>query len=192
MSEEVWKDITGYEGIYQVSNMGRVKSLSRIRYGNTPTTKARCYKEKLLSIHVDQVGYCQVQLWKNSVGKMLGLHRLVAQAFIENPHNYPCINHKDEVKGNNVVSNLEWCDYTYNNNYGTARKRSSEKLSRAVICMDASGRVIKRFNSQKDAVAFLGVSSNAHISSCCHGKEKTAYGYKWAFESYDKKGGDAQ
>ena len=100
---EVWKDITGYEGIYQVSNTGRVKALSKFRLGSTRTTKARLYPEKILRLHVDRVGYCQVQLWINGVGKMCGVHRLVAQAFIPNPQSLPCVNHKDENKGNNAV-----------------------------------------------------------------------------------------
>ena len=189
--QEVWKDVVGFEGLYQVSNMGRVKALAKIRYGRTAATKSRLYPEKILKNHVDLAGYCQVQLWRDGAGKMYGLHRLVAQAFIPNPKSLPCVNHKDEIKGNNSASNLEWCDYTYNNNYGTARKRSAKKLSRPIVCMDLSGKIVRRFKSQKEAVTLLGLSSNAHISSCCHGKVKSAHGYMWAFENYDKKGGDA-
>lgn len=189
--QEIWKDVAGYEGLYQVSNMGRVKALAKTRYGLTVTTKARRYPERILKIHVDRAGYCQVQLWRDGVGKMHGLHRLVAQMFIQNPKNLPCVNHKDEIKANNVASNLEWCDYVYNNNYGTMRKRASEKLSRPIVCLDLSGKIVRKFKSQKEAVSFFGLSSNAHISACCLGKQKTAYGYMWEFENYDKKGGDA-
>ena len=100
MSEE-WRDIKGYEEKYQVSNLGRVKSL-KDRYGN--------YREKILKYSKNNRGYLTVSLCKNSKVKLFTVHRLVAQAFIENSNNYPEVNHKDENKENNRVDNLEWCD----------------------------------------------------------------------------------
>lgn len=101
---EVWKDIEGYEGLYQVSNMGRVKSL---------------IKGIILKQWTDKDGYRQVGLLK----KTFKVHRLVAKAFIENPDDLPLVNHKDENKANNNITNLEWCTNEYNLSYGTARKK---------------------------------------------------------------------
>ena len=106
---EEWRDIKGYEGKYQVSNLGRVKSLN---YNHTK-------KEKILSDYPNTYGYLYVNLYKNGKGKPFYIHKLVAQAFIDNPNNYREINHKDENKQNNRVENLEWCNRKYNCNYGT-------------------------------------------------------------------------
>lgn len=111
--EEIWKYIQGYEGLYQISNLGRVKSLN---YNHTK-------KEKILQYRINERGYKYISLCVNNIRKSFKIHRLVAEAFIPNPHNYPCINHKDEDKTNNCVDNLEWCTYKYNSNYGTAIKR---------------------------------------------------------------------
>lgn len=115
---EIWKDIPGYEGKYQVSNTGEVESLN---YNGTGKTKS-------LKQSTDKKGYKHVRLFKNGKGKTYKVHRLVAMLFIPNPNNLPIINHKDENKTNNNVNNLEWCTYEYNNTYGTARKRASEKM----------------------------------------------------------------
>lgn len=123
MINEVWKDIEGYEGLYQVSNLGRVKSLERI------ISDGRHRKERILKPYDDGNGYLRVELQS----KPFKLHRLVAQAFIPNPDNLPFVNHKDENPKNNRVflnddgsvdeSNLEWCDNKYNINYGTTQER---------------------------------------------------------------------
>lgn len=112
---EIWKDILGYEGLYQVSNLGNVRSLNYRRSGKT----------KLLKQGTDN-GYKRVELSKNGKKKKYWVHRLVAIAFISNPNNYKEVNHKDEDKSNNNVNNLEWCTREYNNNYGTRNKRTSE------------------------------------------------------------------
>ena len=118
--KEIWKDIEGYEGLYQVSNLGRVKSFPRIG------THAR--KIKIIKIMEDRIGYKFIHLSKNNKQKRKSIHRLVAETFIPNPNNYPCINHIDECKENNKVNNLEWCTYSYNNNYGTKISRQREKI----------------------------------------------------------------
>lgn len=120
--QEVWKDVAGYEGLYQVSNLGRVASLERI------TSKGVHVPYKLLSQSNDKDGYKKVGLYKDGKVEVGRVHRLVATAFIPNPYNYPVINHKDENKQNNVVDNLEWCTVKYNANYGTAIQRRSDKL----------------------------------------------------------------
>ena len=110
---EIWKDIPDYKGLYQVSNLGRIKSLY---FG----------KERILKTHKDKYGYLISHLHNNSKGKTHFVHRLVALAFIPNPENYPMINHKDESRDNNCVENLEWCDCKYNLNYGSRNIRLSK------------------------------------------------------------------
>lgn len=109
--KEIWKDVVGYEQIYQVSNNGRVR-------------RKRDYYE--LSQQIGIGGYKQVSLSKGGKSKQISVHRIVAKAFIKNEFNYPCVNHKDEDKQNNNVENLEWCSYRYNINYGTRTSRANE------------------------------------------------------------------
>ena len=105
--KEIFKEIEGYEGLYEVSNLGNIRSLR---------------KNIILKPALNQ-GYLQVNLVKDGITKVFLVHRLVAQAFIPNPNNLPLVNHKDYVKDNNNVENLEWCDSKYNNNYGTRNQR---------------------------------------------------------------------
>ena len=105
--KEVWKDIKDYEGLYQVSNLGRIKSLSRFHYTGWGKNKGYIKKEKILKPRYDKKGYQMVVLYKNGIGKNFKVHRLVAEAFIPNPNNLPQINHKDEIKRNNIFTNLE-------------------------------------------------------------------------------------
>lgn len=119
--EEIYKDIKGYEGLYQVSNYGRVKSLNYRRTG----------KERLLKQILHTNGYFYVRLYKSN--KWFSIHRLVAETFIPNPENLPCVNHKDEVKTNNHVDNLEWCTNEYNLNFGSRNERISETLSKKSV-----------------------------------------------------------
>ena len=116
MQKEVWKDIPGYETLYQVSNFGQVKSLNYRRSG----------KERILKQGLEYQGYYRVCLRKNNKNNWFLVHRLVATAFIPNHDNLPCVNHKDENKDNNHVDNLEWCTYQYNNNYGTLKERQTK------------------------------------------------------------------
>ena len=131
---EIFKDIPGYEGLYQVSNLGNVKSLNYRQTG----------KEQILRLHpkIKNKGYFKVRLFKNGIVKSYFVHRLVAEAFIPNQNNYPIINHKDENPSNNSVSNLEWCTYSYNINYGTRNEKCSLKrlneptISKPIKCLD--------------------------------------------------------
>ena len=120
---EIYKDIQGYEG-YQVSNHGNIKSL-----GN-----GKSRKEKILKPVNTTKCYLQVELSKQGKRKKYLVHRLVAQAFIDNPNNLPQVNHKDEDKTNNHVTNLEWCDALYNNNYGTHNQRSAASRKKVMVC----------------------------------------------------------
>lgn len=135
LENEIWKDVDGYEGYYQVSNLGRVKSLPRwIIYSDG---RHYFYDGVILKIKHDHGGYCCVELTINSNLRTHKVHRLVAHAFIPNPQNLPEINHKDENKDNNCVENLEWCDNNYNNHYGTRLDRIHkiiiEKHGRPVV-----------------------------------------------------------
>ena len=168
MNNEVWKDIDEYEGLYQVSNLGRVKSLKRCN-------------DKIMSLRRDKDGYILVNLWKNHERKTFKVHRLVSQTFITNPQNLPQVNHKDEDKTNNRVENLEWCDSKYNNNYGTHIQRSAEKQSKPVLQLTKDGEFIREWKSASDVERNLGYSQG-NITKCCLGKYKSAYGYVWKYK----------
>ena len=128
--KEIWKDIEGYEGLYQVSNLGNVK---RLRHGDYKCVQGyRVFPERLKILSFDKKGYLQVGLSKNNKQTMRRVHRLVAEAFIPNPNEYPMINHKDENKANNNVNNLEWCDARYNVIYSLNRKRTGKGDTDAV------------------------------------------------------------
>lgn len=176
--EEVWKDIQGYEGLYQVSNLGRVRSLSRyVNYGHSVAYR----KGRILKEGIATCGYRQVELRKNNRPTHALVHRLVAQAFIPNPDNLPQVNHKDENKANNQVSNLEWNTSKDNINYGTGIKRRAEKLSTAIIMCNLDGTEINHFNSLNEASRKTGISAG-NICMCCKGRRETANGYKWKYE----------
>lgn len=172
--KEIWKDIEGYEG-YQVSNLGNVRSF---KYG----------KMRFLKPCSDKNGYLIVTLYKNSSSKKCKVHRLVAMAFIPNPNNLSMVNHKDENPSNNIVSNLEWCNASYNNNYGTRNERISKKhlnepsLSKVVIQIDKNTNVIINiFPSMMEAERQTGCNRRS-ICHCCKGTYKTTGGYKWSYK----------
>lgn len=181
---EEWKPIKCYEGLYEISNFGRVKRLGRIEYVKRSNGYSRTKQEKILKPKMHNRGYLQVSLYKNN--KMINayIHRLVAQAFIKNPNNYPCVNHKDEDKANNHVSNLEWCTIEYNDNYGTRNKRQGEKVkgryngpnSKQVRCVETN--IV--YPSAAEAGRQLKISSS-HISQCCIGKRNKCNGYHWEY-----------
>ena len=163
---ETWKAIAGFEGLYEVSNLGRVKSL---KFG----------KERILKPCKSTGGYLQVCLCKDGKAKQSNVHRLVAEAFIQNPNNLETVNHKDEVKTNNVASNLEWMSQKDNINYGTRTKRSAETRSKSVLMLDKStGELLATFSSLMEAERVTGID-DGNISKCCLGKLKSAGGYVW-------------
>lgn len=178
MKNEIWKDIVGYEGKYQVSNLGNVKSLNYHRSG----------REQILKPRTDGCGYQQIVLYKSGNHKTYGIHRLVAIAFLENSENLPEVNHKDEDKTNNAVTNLEWCDRKQNCNYGSRNKRSGESLtnhpktSKKVLQFRLDGTLIKIWPSVMEVQRQTGWCQGG-ISMCCRGECKTAYGYIWQYAS---------
>lgn len=182
---ENWKDVKGYEGLYQVSDCGNVKSLARDVYCQNGTFHHHM-EEKILVQNLDGYGYPRVGLCKNGKSKTMKVHRLVAEAFIPNPENKPQVNHIDEVKTNNVVDNLEWCTSVYNANYGTRIQRSvqnhrSYKLgnhpnAKPVFCEELN----KKFDCITSAGKELGVNINC-IVRVCKGKLKTTGGFHWRY-----------
>ena len=185
---EQWKPIVGYEGLYEVSNLGRVKSVERTRKGKCGSTCR--IKEKILKPTKNSGGYFKVDLWKNNKRKACEVHRLVAEAFIPNPdpEKYGIINHKiegDEGKLINTVENLEWCDYDYNNNYGTGNERRAKALtnrsdlSKIVYQYNTTHELVKEWSSAHEIERQMGWSSG-NISACCNGKKKSAYKYIWS------------
>ena len=185
MEKEVWRDIPEYEGLYQVSNYGNVKSLAR----NNCNV---CLKDRILKYSKNHQGYKQVALFKKSKQKSFKIHKLVALAFIPNPNNYPCINHIDGNKQNNCVDNLEWCTYSHNNkeafrlklkkpiNKGNFNEKSFNH--KQVVQYDLQGNLIRIWGSLIQIKRELGYYC-CPISNCCHKRKGfyTAYGYKWDF-----------
>lgn len=165
---EIWKDIEGYEGLYQVSNKGRVMN---VRNG------------KLKALYYGTGGYKRVMLWKNNESKNYSVHRLVAKAFIPNPDNLPQVNHKDECNTNNVVENLEWCTVDYNLSYGTRvqriiDKQKNGKRSKKVYQYTISNELVCVYPS----LAECGRNGYdiADVSKVCHGVYKQYNGYRWS------------
>lgn len=125
-------------------------------------------------------GYLCVSLYKNRKKKTFHVHRLVAEAFIPNPDNLPCVNHKDENKANNSVENLEWCTNKYNNSYGTRNERIGKVKSKTVLQLRMDGSLVRVWSSTAEVERQLGYSPG-NISQCCRGKRHSAYGYKWCY-----------
>lgn len=157
---EIWKDINGYEGLYEVSNLGRVKS-----------------KRKILKPINGE--YLKVGLSKNGVQKTLYIHRLVAETFLGKSNLQ--VNHKDENKHNNYVDNLEWISFKENMNYGTKQDRESKAKTKYHINQyDKEGNLIKQWFNLREVVLKTKYKKE-NIRYCCIGKYKYAYGYKWEY-----------
>ena len=160
---EEWRDIKGYEGLYQVSNLGRVKSLKRL------TNNYACKNDKILKPSFNKKGYLQISRFGT-------IHRLVAEAFIQNPDNKPQVNHIDEDKTNNMVSNLEWMTAKENVNHGTRTSRMVETNSIPIAAIKDNIKI--QFDSHNECATVLGLSTG-HISECLSGKRKTHGGWKF-------------
>lgn len=159
---EIWKDIKGYEGLYQVSNLGRVRRQS-----------------KLLHLNTNTYGYKHVTLSKGNAQKTALVHRLVASAFIENPLGLPQINHKDGDKSNNAVSNLEWVTPKENNCHAI---NSNLRKTKKILLIGNENKVIREFNNRMEINSFLDKHvCQDLITRCCNGQRKTAYGYVWRY-----------
>lgn len=195
MEKEIWKDIKGYEGIYQVSNLGRIKSLERNIKTKRYNKNGLTIKEKILKPVNNSWGYQVVVLFKNSNRNPQFIHRIVCNNFIENPLNKPEVNHIDGNKKNNNVNNLEWCTSHENGIHAWkigllddfCRKKCKENLQKAieknkikVNQYDLNGNFIKTWDSAKNAESNLKINCS-HITHCCRKQRKTAGGFKWAY-----------
>lgn len=179
--KEIWKDIQGYEGLYQISNLGKVKSLN---YNRTK-------KERILIPVKTHDGYLIVSLYKNCIHKNFLIHRLVAQTFIENPDNLLEVNHIDEDKTNNRADNLEWCSHEYNINFGTRNERIFKTLKlrnyknaqKEVIQFTKDGKFVNEFPSIHEASRCTGINQG-QICYCCKNMKRytTAGGFKWKYK----------
>lgn len=174
MTKEVWRDIEGYEGLYQVSNMGRVKSLGRKdRFG-------RVIKERILEPAVTHNGYLRVGLHIDGKRKMLRVHRLVCEAFHENPDNKSEVNHVNEDKTDNRACNLEWSTRTENCNHGSRNERVAKALSKPIGQFSLDGKLIKVWQSACEARRQTGFDQG-YVGAVARGKFKQAYGFIWKY-----------
>lgn len=188
---EYWKDIPDYEGLYMVSNMGRIRALAKMVRTTLPNQPGyRFSPMQEVAPIIQKSGYAHVGLWRNGACQQCRLHRLVAQAFCPNddPEHKTQVNHINENKLDNRAVNLEWVTPKQNTNHGGAIARRLYGRQRAVECISLDGTLLRTFISQADANAWCGVARNdGHIAACCNGKQKTAYGYRWR---YAVKGGE--
>ena len=180
---EEWKDIKGYEGIYQVSNLGRIKSLPRKISNGTGFYVS---KEKILKGHANAKGYIQVELRRNLKRRLILIHRIVAEHFIDNVYNKPQVNHIDGNKKNNKVYNLEWCTNGENQihaykNVLNKRSESAGRPKRKVCQIDLkTGEIIKIFNSIADVKTYFN-KNKVNISEVCNGRRKSCLGFGWKY-----------
>lgn len=175
MIKEVWKDIKDYENLYQVSNLGNVRSLDK--YVNGKNSK-RLVKGKILSLFDDKDGYKIINLYKNKKIKQFRVHRLVAEAFIPNPNHLPQINHLDENKENNKINNLQWITLVDNCNYGTRNQRISKKVNQ----YDLNGNYIRTWDSIIQVEKKLNIF-HSRIIEVCKGQRRQIGGYKWRYSN---------
>lgn len=175
--KEVWKDIPNYEGLYQVSNLGRIKSFRKC-------TKHRWQNEYILKPSKSNNGYLQVTLYDNTVRHKFLVHRLVAEAFIQNPQELPHVNHKDENRYNNSVNNLEWCTAEYNNAYGTARVRMIDTKSTPIEQRTLDGKLIAVYRSTRIASELLGINRGTLKDAINKGRPCSGYLWKYSKHSF--------
>ena len=176
---EIWRtavyDGEVYEGLYKVSNFGRILSLNYHQTG----------KADLMTPSKVGTGYLRVQLWKNKEYKTCLVHRLVAETFLPNPENLPQVNHIDEDKTNNRVDNLEWKSHRDNCNHGTRNERSAKtrtngKLSKRVLQLSLSGDLIKEWESTRECER--NGFDHGHVAACCRGEKKQYKGFRWEYK----------
>lgn len=177
MNEEVWKDIEGYEGLYQVSNMGRVRSLDRkSKSKNKWNSYNASIKGRIRLCATSRMGYLRMRLCKDGVKQWYQLHQLVARAFIPNPDRKETVNHIDGNKKNNCVSNLEWATQAENNKHARDNHLNNSR-KRKVLCVELN----KTFESVREASRFIGYISGVHKVCSPENQNKTRGGYHWRY-----------
>lgn len=189
MIEEIWKDIPGYEGMYQASTLGRIRSVDRIvmkRHPSGRMVEGR-FKGKVLKLTPTPYGYlCCNVCREGEKPHREQAHRLVAMTFVDGYFEGADVNHIDENKQNNRVENLEWCTRKQNINHGTHNERATawmEETKRPVLKLSLSGEVLERFGSVREAARAVNANHD-HIAGCCEGRygHKTCKGYRWRYE----------
>lgn len=174
-TKEIWKAIEGYEGLYEISTIGRVKSLQKKIKSKNGSYRTVC--EKILKPIKNRNGYLKVVLYKKGKMKNYSIHRLVASAFIHNDSLFNTdINHKDENPLNNNAENLEWCDRKYNCNFGTRNERLAKAFSIPVKCLETGYIYPSTMYIERE----LGFN-HSNIVSCCNGKRNTCGGFHWKY-----------
>ena len=186
---EIWKPVVNFEGFYEVSNLGNVRTIDRNVYDKNG--KLRRIKLKNITKQLDRNGYYKVDIKNDIERKTISVHRLVGQAFLLNSENKPTINHIDGNKLNNVVSNLEWATYSENNKHAvtvglrkspwTGKFGLNNPVSKPIYQLDKKGNIVNSFVNAREAEIKTGISYK-HISCCCLGKRKTTGGYCWKFQ----------
>lgn len=176
--KEIWKDIPNYEG-YQVSNLGRVKSLERFRKGKNGSLVT--VKERILKPKLTHRGYYRVDLWKQSIVKHYKVHRLVYEVFNGSIPEGLQVNHINEIKTDNRLENLNLMTAKENTNWGTGIERRAKKQSKAVLQFDLQDILIKEYPSTHQVERETGFAQQ-YISACCKGKYKQAYNYIWKYK----------
>lgn len=175
----MWKDIKDFEGYYQVSDSGLVKSLPRTITRNSGSYKIQ---ERILSPSKHKSGYLYVMLSKDGLDYMKRVHRLVAEAFVPNPDNLPCVNHKDENKRNNVSSNLEWCTHQYNINYSGNTTKAAKTVSLKIVSIDKDGNKTL-YDSINLAARHVNGDASC-ITKVAKFINKSHKGYVWRYASF--------
>lgn len=197
--KEIWKPVVGLEDRYMISSLGRVK---RLAYEVTDSMgRHTCHSDKIMKVRIGtKTGYPQVNLWVGEKSKPFNIHRLIAEAFIPNPNNYPCVNHIDEDRSNSVLGNLEWCTYGYNTTYGSARERRRASLkafyedhpelkitinergtSFRIYQYETNGKLVKVWDGGLSEVGkYFGKASA--IEGCIRHKCNSARGFVWRYE----------
>lgn len=184
--EEIWKDIKDFEGSYQCSNFGRIRSLDRYIPHNYGSVELK--KGQIIIPRLNKNGYLQLGLYKNSKRKQRYVHRIIAESFIDNPYSYPTINHKDGNKLNNNVENLEWVTYSENNKHAYTRLGrtvcKNYNGSIAVIVIDILQNITYRYNSIAQASQSIGLSCT-QINRYIHSDKK--WKGRYIFQTDDNK-----
>lgn len=173
--KEEWRPVVGYEGLYEVSNFGRIVACEKI-------DKSGILRKRKILKPCKRKGYCIIGLGTVGNRKTRSVHRLVAEAFIPNPQNFPQVNHKDENKSNNNIDNLEWCTNDYNIHYGSGIIRKSH----GVVQLSKSHEIINKYNSILEASKKTGIAKTS-IYNAAHGRQNSAGGFLWMYISVGKR-----